>query len=151
VSENCLQTTSSSAKSLCLTTPVNLGYETGAKNVADAIAKDYFDGRALYYVLASKVHFYHSKKDPEFISMSKSMCSAFTGHAFEQCQAGVEAGWDDGVKKVEASYNPFNGPVVPCKGPAGTNNGIGAAFVGKKEVNGKCVPSRGVSVQIKVP
>jgi hypothetical protein len=135
VSENCLQTTTSNAKSLCLTTPVHLAYETGAKNVAEAIAKDYFDGRLLYSVWESKVHFYHSKKDPEFISMSQSMCSAFTGH---MCQAGVEAGWDDGVKKVEA-WEGQPPPATPCKGPAGTNNGISSTWVTQKEVNGKCV------------
>lgn len=33
-------------------------------------------------------------------------------------------------------------PEPNCKGLAGTKNGIGSYYVGQKEVNGECVPSR---------
>jgi hypothetical protein len=34
-------------------------------------------------------------------------------------------------------------PLVPCKGPAGTNNGIASLYTGRQEVNGKCEVSLG--------
>ena len=37
-------------------------------------------------------------------------------------------------------------PFVPCKSPAGTNNGISSTWVGREEVNGKCESSTGVDV-----
>jgi len=50
-------------------------------------------------------------------------CSAF-GNALEQCKAGREAGWDDGIKKVEKT----EGPVI-CNNPAGTYNGMGSTYL----------------------
>jgi hypothetical protein len=59
------------------------------------------------------------------------------------------AGWQAYKDSAPANNGEKAVPEQNCKGPAGTNNGIGAAYVGKKEVNGKCVPSSGVEIKVQ--
>jgi hypothetical protein len=152
VSENCLQTKTRSGNSLCLTigSNANVAYETGTKKGDEAFAKCESAGKCGTYSTTSYAKGKpngHTKVEvfvnPAIYSSSYTgACPSFVGSDLKQCQAGFEAGWNDSIKKLEGSQGKSKpeGPVVPCKGPAGTNNGISSSWLGRNEVNGKCVP-----------